>query len=57
MIEVDQVVTNLNSLDAKFLGMTVVAMIREYEEARDSAAIAVLGSLTGLATVISTFLK
>lgn len=37
MIEVDQVVKNLNSLDARFLGMTVVAMIREYEEARDSS--------------------
>lgn len=30
-------VRNLNSLDAKFLGMTVVAMIREYEEARESS--------------------
>ncbi|MGH3914626.1 MAG: serine/threonine-protein kinase [Pseudonocardiaceae bacterium] len=37
MIEVDQVVRNLNSLDAKFLGMTVVAMIREYEEAKESS--------------------
>ncbi|MGH3903792.1 MAG: serine/threonine-protein kinase [Pseudonocardiaceae bacterium] len=90
MIEVDQVVRNLNSLDAKFLGMTVVAMIREYEEARDSSerqaallnvvalmeklqahfspwhvrhkeaiatAIAVLGTLTGVAAVLSGFLK
>ncbi len=90
MIEVDQVVRNLNSLDAKFLGMTVVAMIREYEEARDSSerqaallnvvalmeklqahfspwhvrhkeaiatGIAVIGSLVGVATVISGFLK
>ena len=37
IIEVDQVVRNLNSLDAKFLGMTVVAMIREYEEAKKSS--------------------
>jgi hypothetical protein len=37
MIEVDQVVKNLNSFDAKFLGMTVVAMIREYEDARESS--------------------
>ncbi|MGQ0775231.1 MAG: protein kinase domain-containing protein [Pseudonocardiales bacterium] len=37
MIEVDQVVRNLNSLDAKILGMTVVAMIREYEEAKKSS--------------------
>ena len=90
MIEVDQVVRNLNSLDAKFLGMTVVAMIREYEEARDSSerqaallnvvalmeklrarfspwhvrhkeaiatAIAVVGSLVGVASVVSGFLK
>ncbi|MGH4000949.1 MAG: hypothetical protein ACRDTJ_26205, partial [Pseudonocardiaceae bacterium] len=37
MIEVDQVVRNLKSFDAKFLGVTVVAMIREYEEARESS--------------------
>ncbi|MGH3884259.1 MAG: hypothetical protein ACRDRC_12770, partial [Pseudonocardiaceae bacterium] len=37
MIEVDQVVRNLKSLDAKFLGMTVVAMIHEYEAAKESS--------------------
>jgi hypothetical protein len=37
MIEVDQVVRNLDSFDAKFLGMTVVAMIREYEQAKESS--------------------
>jgi hypothetical protein len=90
MIEVDQVVKNLNALDAKFLGMTVVAMVREYEEGRDSSerqaallnvvalmeklqarfspwhirhkeaiatGIAVVGSLVGVASVISGFLK
>lgn len=37
MIEVDEVVKNLDSFDAKFLGITVVAMIREYEQARKSS--------------------
>ncbi|MGH3942004.1 MAG: protein kinase domain-containing protein [Pseudonocardiaceae bacterium] len=37
MIEVDQMVRNLNSLDAKILGMTVVAMINEYEAAKESS--------------------
>ncbi|MGH3929864.1 MAG: hypothetical protein ACRDTF_07790, partial [Pseudonocardiaceae bacterium] len=37
MIEVDQVVRNLDSFDAKFLGMTVVAMIHEYEAAKNSS--------------------
>ncbi len=36
-MEVDQVVRNLKSFDAKFLGVTVVAMIHEYEEARESS--------------------
>jgi Protein kinase domain len=90
MIEVDQVVKNLNSLDAKFLGMTVVAMIREYEEGRNSSerqaallnvvllmeklqahfspwhvrhkdaiatGIAVVGSLVGVASAVSSFLN
>lgn len=34
IIEVDQVVRNLNTLDAKILGMTVVAMIHQYEDAK-----------------------
>jgi tRNA A-37 threonylcarbamoyl transferase component Bud32 len=37
MIEVDQVVSNLKSIDARYLGLTVIAMIHEYEESRDSA--------------------
>ena len=90
IIEIDQVVRNLNSLDANFLGMTVVAMIREYEQARESSerqaallnvvtlmeklqthfspwyvrhkdviatAVAVLGALAGVASVVSGFLK
>lgn len=34
IIEVDQVVSNLTTLDAKILGMTVVAMIHQYEDAK-----------------------
>lgn len=34
IIEVDQVVRNLTTLDAKILGMTVVAMIHQYEDAK-----------------------
>lgn len=36
MVEVDQIVVRLKTLDAKFLGLTVVAMIHEYEAGRDT---------------------
>jgi hypothetical protein len=34
IIEVEEVVRNLNTLDAKILGMTVVAMLHQYEDAK-----------------------
>jgi hypothetical protein len=90
VLEVDQVVARLKSLDALFLGLTLVALIREAEEAKDSAdrvaaltqmvalmekltrqllpwyvrhkeaiatSIAVVGSLAGVASVVSGFLR
>ena len=90
VLEVDQVVTRLKSLDARFLGYTLVMLIREAEEAKDSAdrvaaltqmvglmekltrqllpwyvrhkeaiatSIAIVGSLAGVASVISGFLR
>jgi Protein kinase domain len=47
--EVDQVVTQLKGLDAKFLGLTMVMLIREAEEATTSAdRVAALVQLAGL---------
>lgn len=90
MVEVDQIVVRLKTLDAKFLGLTVVAMIHEYEAGRDTTErvaalqqvialmerltkdlspwhirhqnaittlIAIMGSLAGVATAVSGFLK
>jgi hypothetical protein len=37
VLEVDQVVAKLKGLDAKFLGYTMVMLIREAEEATESA--------------------
>lgn len=37
MIQVDAVVANLRSLDARVVGMSVVAMIREYDESKSSS--------------------
>jgi hypothetical protein len=37
VLEVDQVVAKLKGLDAKFLGLTMVMLIREAEEAKESA--------------------
>lgn len=37
VLEVDQVVTRLKSLDSKFLGLTMIMLIREAEEAGESA--------------------
>ena len=36
-IEVDQLVTTLHTLDKKILGMTVLAMVREYETSKESS--------------------
>ncbi len=90
VFEVDQVVARLKSLDAKFLGLTLVMLIREAEEAKESAdrvaaltqmvglmekltkqllpwyirhkeaiatSIAIVGSLAGVASVVSGFLR
>jgi protein kinase-like protein len=90
VLEVDQVVTRLKSLDARFLGYTLVLLIREAEEAKESAdrvaaltqmvalmekltrqllpwhvrhkeaiatSIAIVGSLAGVASVVSGFLR
>ncbi len=90
VLEVDQVVARLKSLDAKFLGLTLVMLIREAEEAKESAdrvaaltqmvtlmekltrqlmpwyirhkeaiatGIAIAGSLAGVASVVSGFLR
>lgn len=90
VLEVDQVVARLRTLDAKFLGLTLVLLIREAEEAKESAdrvaaltqmvtlmekltrkllpwyvrhkeaiatIIAIVGSLAGVASVVSGFLR
>ncbi len=90
VFEVDQVVARLKSLDAKFLGYTLIMLIREAEEAKESAdrvaaltqmvalmekltrqlmpwyirhkeaiatGIAIVGSLAGVASVVSGFLR
>lgn len=90
VFEVDQVVARLKGLDAKFLGLTLVMLIREAEEAKESAdrvaaltqmvalmekltrrlmpwyirhkeaiatGIAIVGSLAGVASVVSGFLR
>jgi hypothetical protein len=90
VLEVDQVVAKLKGLDAKFLGLTMVMLIREAEEAKESAdrvaalvqmvslmekltrqlspwhvrhkeaiatGIAIVGSLAGVASVVSGFLR
>jgi hypothetical protein len=90
VLEVDQVVAKLKGLDAKFLGLTMVMLIREAEEAKESAdrvaalvqmvtlmekltrqlspwyvrhkeaiavAITIVGSLAGVASVVSGFLR
>lgn len=90
VVEVDQVVAKLKGLDAKFLGYTMVMLIREAEEAKESAdrvaalaqmvtvieklmkqlspwyvrhkeviamLIAIVGSLVGVASVVSGFLR
>lgn len=90
VLEVDQVVARLKGLDATFLGLTMVMLIREAEEATESAdrvaalvqlvdlmeklmkklspwyvrhkeaiatGIAIVGSLAGVASVVSGFLR
>jgi len=90
VLEVDQVVAKLKGLDAKFLGLTMVMLIKEAEQAKESAdrvaalvqmvtlmeklmkqlspwhvrhkeaiatVIAVVGSLVGVASVVSGFLR
>jgi hypothetical protein len=90
VFEVDQVVARLKSLDAKFLGYTLIMLIREAEQAKESAdrvaaltqmvalmekltkqlmpwyirhkeaiatGIAIVGSLAGVASVVSGFLR
>lgn len=37
VIEVDQLVRRLETFDARFLGMSVIAMIHEYKESKDSS--------------------
>ncbi|MBB4910872.1 serine/threonine-protein kinase [Actinophytocola algeriensis] len=90
VLEIDQVVARLKGLDARLLGLTMVLLIREAEEAKKSAdrvaalvqmvtlmekltrqlspwyvrhkeaiatGIAIVGSLAGVASVVSGFLR